>query len=77
MSISNEEQINDLSGDGYRIGKMLWGMIPTPNNAFIVGTACAPGIYGALLHFPDTGRFMIGNAGSLRPCVLGPVTVLY
>ena len=67
MLLSDGTQINDLSGDGYRIGVTLWGMMPLPNGARIVGTASAPGIYGALLHFPATGQFMIGNAGSMRP----------
>jgi len=67
MILSDDTQINDLSADGYRIGATLWGMMPLPSGAWIVGTASAPGIYGALLHFPATGRFMIGNAGALRP----------
>ena len=67
MLLSDDTQINDLSADAFRIGKAFWGMMPLPNGARIVGTASAPGIYGALLHFPATGQFMIGNAGSMRP----------
>jgi hypothetical protein len=77
MILSDDTQINDLSGDGYRIGKMLWGMMPLPNGALIVGTASAPGIYGALLHFPATGRFMIGNAGSMRSTTAMSTVVVY